>query len=549
MRKYSLSLLTSTLLVLLAISLSACSGSKSPVEPMIKDSNSSVLPESSINPPVNRDVIAIYDATIDPAAETFTIKPCERDAAYHFPLTQWYPRVLQITGYGWTPNFWVDIKLKHPFPGTGIKGYDPRVIAILPANPGVSFNYPTLNINANNSVLLEPDGYTKLFDNLGGSILGNTNPFKAYFKDQPNRVWSGTGVTEETQRWQMNLAGFGGPLKYKLVVDVSTNYPNPPQPIIDNAPEPVEIRVEFKSGGLFDGGGRVDVNVILLDWQGAIGIGGVKIEAPNIFNNIINLAYIGPGPNPNEYVFSGTIQNELMVSPGIYNGLVFTWDQLTGTAIFKEFPIEVVEGWGWKSGTLDDWVLGHPEVFFQYPDYWEVNGSGDPIIEAIREVPLQYCDPRQRNFEISFEVKIWPTEYKDFVFLFVPDKGGVMYNWQNNGDNIFIQLLCDAAGTSSIIKGIFPQQAISFNGSEWVKIVFKWELDSTSHTGEAFFNIYDMENQELLSVNSGVKDPNSWTYKNDTMSITLFGDWWVSGHQAGDEHFAIRNFEWKAWED
>jgi uncharacterized delta-60 repeat protein len=315
----------------------ACSNGKSPITPSSDDVSgiSNDLPVSFGSVDESRNLLAVYDAVIDPAAKTFTITPVDRKAQYHLPLTQFYPRVLQITGYGWTPNFWADIKLIHPYPGTGIKGYDPRVIAILPANPSVSFYYPTLNVNANNSVLLEPDGYTKLFDDLTGAP-GNVNPFKAYFKNQPNRVWSGTDITEETQRWQMNLAGFGGPLQFKLVVDVSTNYSNPPQPVVDNAPEPIEFNATV-GPGLTTVGGSAEITITLIDWQGESSVGGVQVEMPGLYNGTVNLLYSAPGPNPNEYVYTGTIANLLFAPEGEYKYLVAAWDQSTGIYMYNEF--------------------------------------------------------------------------------------------------------------------------------------------------------------------------------------------------------------------
>ena len=302
----------------------------------------------------NLALLAVYDAAINPIAKTFTVTPSQRAPDYHFPLTQLYPNVLQIVGYGWTPNFWADIKLTHPFPGSGIDAFDPRVIAILPANPGVSFNYPIFNCIGNNSVVVEPDGYTKLFDNLGGSIPGNTNPFKAYFKDQPYRIWSSTGVTSETQRWNLNLAGFGGPMQFKLVVDVSTNYSNPSQPIVDNAPEPVETSTTI-STGLTPDGGTAFVEVTLLDWQGASNT-ECKVECPPLFNSAIQLFYSHSGPNPNEYIFSGTISNALLAPEGEYDVLITAWDTPTDIHIFDEAialvdddiafnPIDVTAPW------------------------------------------------------------------------------------------------------------------------------------------------------------------------------------------------------------
>jgi len=312
----------------------SCSGGNR--TPMTIASQSPDLPDAFGVPVVdtNRDVLAVYDAVIDPDAKSFTITPVERVGTFHFPLTQWYPNVLQITGYGWTPNFWADIKLTHPFPGSHINTFDPRVIAILPSRPGVRFIYPIFNCFGNNKAVLDPDGYTKLFDNLGGSILGNTNPFKTYFKDQPYRVWSGTGVIEETQRWQMDVNGFGGSLQIKLVVDVSTNYPNPPQPIIDNAPEPVQIK-SFIERDLTTAGGDSLIEVTFLDWQGPSDI-KCKVESPDLFADAVQLFYSRPGLNPNEYIFSGTISNSLLAPVGEHKVLIAAWDIPTDIHTFCE---------------------------------------------------------------------------------------------------------------------------------------------------------------------------------------------------------------------
>ena len=322
--------------LLLSFFISCSKSSGTLTEPNISPSE---LPEISSNAESNRDVLAVYDAVIDPISKTFVITQSERFADYHFPLTQLYPNVLKIVDYGFTPNFWADIKLTHPFPGSGIDGFDPRIIAILPARTGVSFFYPIFNCIGNNSVVLEPDGYTKLFDNLGGAIPGNTNPFKAYFKDQPYRVWSSTGVTSETQRWNLNLAGFGGPMQFKLVVDVSTNYPNPPQPIVDNAPEPAKIETEI-GDDLTEHGGSTEIYVTLLDWQGADGI-RCKVEAPDLFSSAIQLSYSGPDSNPNEWIFSGMISNELLAPAGEYPILIAVWDINTDIHIFSEVIVWV----------------------------------------------------------------------------------------------------------------------------------------------------------------------------------------------------------------
>jgi len=330
------------LLASIAFAQAACSGSskgQSPVEPSTKISE---LPESfGTEDTSGLSVLAVYDAVIDPVAKTFTVTPMSRESAYHFPLNNYLPNVLQIVDYGWTPNFWADIKLTHPFPGSGIDGFDPRVIAIIPANPGVSFNYPLLNCIGNNSVVLNPDGYTKLFDGIGGSIPGNTNPFKAYFKVTGNRVWAANGQTTATQRWQMRLSGFGGPMIFKLVVDISTNYPNPPQEGVDNAPEPVDIK-GFVYDYLTPQGGSVDVDVEIIDWQGISGSTFGAIEAPDLFTGLVNFQYDFE-ISQYQHAFTATISNDLNAPEGDYKMLIAFWDSGTSIFMFKEFDIIVRE--------------------------------------------------------------------------------------------------------------------------------------------------------------------------------------------------------------
>ena len=319
--------------------ISSCSHAKSPVEP----DSSADLPISFGIPGEagNHNVVAVYDLIIDPVNQTVTLVPCvERSSDYHFPLNTYYPNVLSITGYGFSPNLWANIKLKHPYPHSGIDGYDARVIAVLPARTGVSMNYPTLGVQGNNAVVMNPDGYTKLFDNT--SIPGNVNPFIAYFKTRPYRVWSSNGVTEETIKWDMKLTGFGGSILYKLVVDVSTHYPSAPLPIVDNAPEPVAMDA-VTGEGLSPSGGDAEIDVTLLAWHGTSGIGKVLVEAPDIFDGTVQLAYAEPGTNQYEYIYTATISNTHHAPAGQYKLLVSASDSGNSFFMMKEFSYSVVE--------------------------------------------------------------------------------------------------------------------------------------------------------------------------------------------------------------
>jgi len=314
----------------------SCSSGKYPVEP---DKNIIENPPAIDFDVENHNVIAAYDSIINPLSGTFTVEAVEREATFHFPLTQWYPDVLEVVDYGFTPNFWADIRLTHPLPGSGHDAFDPRVIAIIPATPGNSFNYPVFNVIGNNKVLLNYDDYTKLYDELGGGIPGNTNPYKAYFKDQDYRRWSSIDPVSETQRWEMNLSGFGGPLVFKLVVVVATSYPEYPEPSIDNAPEPVQIDVEI-GAGLTSSGGSAIVTVTLKDWQGYENI-KCKVESLDLFNGAVELEYLSPGLGFKEYIFTGNITNELHAPEGQYNVLISAWDIPSDIHIFDESPVSV----------------------------------------------------------------------------------------------------------------------------------------------------------------------------------------------------------------
>ena len=312
---------------------SACSGkhssTESPISPDVIPGNA---PEIALSGMGSHSMVAVYDACIDPESGTFTIEPSQRFGAFHFPLTNMFPNVLKITGYSFGPPFTASIKLTHPYPTSSIVGYDPRVIACLPANPGVSLTFPSHQVSMNNSVLLEPDGYTKLFDNT--SLPGNVNPFMAYFTGKSYRQWGAATGTVETRTWVMDISGFGGPIQFKLIVDVSTNYPAPSTPITDNCLEPFNLEIDTHSS-MTSSGGTAVVDVFVYDWQGKDSIGSVKAEAPDLFEGMMDLSFIANGPYAYSYYYSGTISNTNHAAAGSYDVLISTNDYTTGIQYFE----------------------------------------------------------------------------------------------------------------------------------------------------------------------------------------------------------------------
>jgi hypothetical protein len=332
-----------SIVIMLAVCLPlavSCSGSKQITTPAAEE-NTPLVPDSDI---ANHGIFGIYDVQIDTSNHTISLEQVGRESSmWHCPLTSFFPNVLILTGYGFDPahnnDFYADFKLRHPFPGSGIDAFDPRVIALLPANDGVSIFYPTFNVLANNSVLLNPDNYTPLFDNLA-SYDGNNNPYLAYFKSQPNRKWSSAGPIEDTRRWYLNLNGFGGPAQFKLVVDVSTAYPAQSVPVTDNTQEPVEMTPHVISNTMTQSGGQAAIEITFLDWQGSNNI-KCKVECPDLFDLSVQFNFNRTGPNPNEYIFSGTITNAFDAAPGDYPMLIAVWDIPTGLHVYKETIIHV----------------------------------------------------------------------------------------------------------------------------------------------------------------------------------------------------------------
>ncbi|MFH1514198.1 MAG: TIGR03790 family protein, partial [bacterium] len=323
----------------------------------------------------NREIIGAYIATINPLDGSIVIEPAERIGEYHFELSSSYPHVVSIIETGYDPShnndFYADIRLSHPFPNSGIDGFDPRIIAVLPANSvNNSVNFPSYDVLANYKVVREPDGYTKLFDKW--NLAGNTNPLMSYFKNEDHRRFSSTGNTSETIRWYLDLSGFTSGYQFYLVCDVSTGFPNPPTPVDDNAPEPVQVDVSI-TGELYANGGYANIEATIIDWQGTEYV-TVGIECPPLFDGITPFTLVGPGTDPDSYVYSGEIGNYKFAQPGDYFCLIHAFDGWSAKGTYKLATITVQ---GAVATVFDD-------VYFDFSilDVKEIHVTGNGFEDA-----------------------------------------------------------------------------------------------------------------------------------------------------------------------
>jgi uncharacterized protein (TIGR03790 family) len=409
----------------------------------------------------NREVISILVVTIDPVNQTVTLEPTDRIEQVHFELTALYPAALQIAGIGTDPShnndFYADIKLTHPFPGSGIDGFDPRVIAVLSAaDPANIMYFPSYQVLVNNRIVKEPDGYTKLFDRY--NLPGNTNPFKAYFKDQPYRRWSSGGPVAETQRWYLDLAGFSGSYQFYLICDVCSGFPNPPYPVTDNAPEPVNISVQL-TGDMASNGGYSDVEVTILDWQGSNYV-TVGLECPELFDSIVQLNLIGPGVDPHTYIYRGEIGNYKLAPEGEYNCLVHAFDGFAAAGIYKTIKVRILER---IDPVFDDVYLD-----FTMPDVKKIHVIGNGFGNE-QGGSVVYVDGETTGFTISswkyddITIQI-PNDNLDHTVRFelddvlfdeipVPESESILliYNL-NNADSIAIKDYYSSPATGRNIK-------------------------------------------------------------------------------------------------
>jgi hypothetical protein len=55
-----------------------------------------------------------------------------------------------------------------------------------------------------------------------------------------------------------------------------------------------------------------------------------------LFNGTVNLSTSTSGPNPHEYIYTGSISNSLLAPAGRYKMLIAAWDQATGINLYKE---------------------------------------------------------------------------------------------------------------------------------------------------------------------------------------------------------------------
>jgi len=276
-----------------------------------------------------------------------------RSAAWHFNLVQMledkvFPNCLTIENIrpASPRTLWVDVVLKHPFSDLNLTAFDVRGIFIAHANHW----FPQINrVNTFSDDLpwmLNPDGYTSLFNPVdfpqspdtrpifsythgdvaigGANLTANVNPFIAYMVGLSRRRFP-PGI--EAQR-TIQLQVPEGPFSFgyavsacwyppgKEVVDPDVDFP-----LAANSLEAYEVDAEIRPRLEPVVGCTADIYVEVYDHQGLDTIKRVTIECPEIFPSVQELQYLETTQH-GSFLYEGTITNECATEYGDYQMLV-----------------------------------------------------------------------------------------------------------------------------------------------------------------------------------------------------------------------------------
>ncbi len=239
-----------------------------------------------------------------------------------------------------------EFDLKHPLPDHDeFTGFDVRGIFIT----GADYTFPVsgrrIAWGDDFPRIVLPDGYTTLFNPsefppsgqpvlsyipgkyaVGGDLSATLNPFLAFERDKPRRVFD----TENTyiRRRTVHLRLPDGPIEFGYAVDVCWQEPygEVTDPITDFPPdanclEAYKIVAQLSDVLQADPGSIAHIYVLAYDHQGKNTIDSVTVEAPDLFIGELELSY-SMSCGDKCCMFAGEITNELGAGYGQYPVMV-----------------------------------------------------------------------------------------------------------------------------------------------------------------------------------------------------------------------------------
>ena len=353
MKYLRLTILSTALFAILATGCASGKASPTTLPTNPGDLQNANLQDSAPRP--NRLILGLWDINISADHQTVEVVPA-RSTEMHLNVV----RLLEVTPCKTCltianvkivePNVLeADLTLTHPYPGL-IKytGFDLRGIFISQGN----FTFPVSGRNVaygtDVPMVLNADGYTPLFNPTefpenqpgppalryipgkkatGGDLSATLNPFIAFRRDAPRRMFEAGGSETRTVR----LYAPPGPIHFGYAVDACwQSVENVIDPLTDFPPdanclEAYAISVDLPSQVGSATGNQAPVYVEVSDHQGLDSIASVRIEAPDLFAGEIGLT-CSAQTGEESWLFEGTVTNETGVGHGAYPLLVRVGD-------------------------------------------------------------------------------------------------------------------------------------------------------------------------------------------------------------------------------
>jgi hypothetical protein len=357
----------------------SCSGTGSPVSPG-SSVTSDIQPlwlsaQSAGLAPENRYLWGYWNMRWNPDAGKIEATPV-RSGQVHINILRFLEDTLcktclVIGDNSFTPegDLEVSIGINSPITEDGaydkdvFTGFDVRGIAIFKGTEYFDENGLAISSYDNDEYTINnADGYTTLWspalfapDTYGRPIFeyykGNyevngvnlpttLNPYRAFYTLNERRVFEAGGNNQKVFRIHFPADPFSVPLEFGYAVDASwakpSNMDNPKVPddfpVEANCVEAYRIEAEF-SGEMTKVGGEVFTILRIYDWQGTSTIEKVTIEAPDLFNGLIEATFAQQQALYSEYTCA--FQNYLGADIGTYPVLVTVTDVNSAPVIGK----------------------------------------------------------------------------------------------------------------------------------------------------------------------------------------------------------------------
>jgi PKD repeat protein len=214
----------------------------------------------------------------------------------------------------------LDVVVKHPIPDAYADCYDLRGIGIFKGTLAPGFTNGSVATQ-----MLNADGFTTAYD-MAGDFDAFLNPYKAFNKDLPRRIFAHS--TETTEHLTVKFPSLDpSDATFQYAVDASwadPNLINPGDLTTDpNIPEPYQVNVLYTDpvkNEMFAEGTAV---VEIFDWQK--NATGVTFEIPNLLGGSFDMAQVLESNG--RYLFYYNVSNQENPAPGTYPFLAKATDQ------------------------------------------------------------------------------------------------------------------------------------------------------------------------------------------------------------------------------